>query len=72
MKSVKVYTQANCAGCEAVKKQLMLKAVEFEVVRIDQDEEARQFILRNGFRSVPQVFVDGVPTDPNTITNEIL
>lgn len=70
--SVIVYSQANCPACEKVKRELMLKGVEFEVVRIDQDEAAKQFILSQGLRSVPQVFVDGVKTDPNTITNEII
>ena len=31
----------------------------FEEVRIDQNENERQFLLDEGHRSVPQIYVDG-------------
>jgi glutaredoxin len=38
---------------------LKLKGIEFEEIRIDQDSEAREFMLGEGHRTVPQIYRDG-------------
>jgi glutaredoxin-like protein NrdH len=58
-KMIYVYSQANCPGCNALKLQLKVKGIEFVEVRIDQDAEARQFILDMGHRTVPVIYKDG-------------
>lgn len=70
--TIKVYSKNNCPACVRVKNELTLKGVEFEEVRIDQDTEAYAFLIAEGHKSVPQVYVDGVHTDPTTLTNEII
>lgn len=70
--TVVVYSKKNCPACVRVKNELMLKGVEFEEVKVDQDAEAYAFLIAEGHKSVPQVYVDGVHTDPATITNEII
>jgi len=66
---VVVYSKTNCPGCVKVKRELSLKGVEFEEINVDTDDEARRWlILAEGHRSVPQVYVDGVHTDPSTLT----
>lgn len=70
--NVTVYSTKSCPGCEAVKSELSLKGVLYDEVRVDKDPEAKQFLINQGLRSVPQVFVDGVHTNPKTITGEII
>lgn len=54
-----VYSKANCPFCVQAKNLLTLKGVEFEEVRIDENPEAREFILSEGHRTVPQIYKDG-------------
>jgi glutaredoxin 3 len=54
-----VYSKANCPFCDQAKNLLKLKNIAFEEVRIDQDPEARQFIMEAGHRTVPQIYRDG-------------
>lgn len=71
-KSVVVYSKANCPACVKVKSELTLNGVEFQEVRVDQRPDARDWLIKQGHRAVPQVYVDGVHTDPKTITAEIV
>lgn len=54
---LKVYSKANCSQCESAKKLLKEWDIEFEEVRIDIDSDARDFLLGEGHRSVPQLYV---------------
>jgi glutaredoxin 3 len=54
-----VYSKANCAFCDKAKNLLRLKGVAFEEVRIDLDSAARQFVIDQGHRTVPQIYLDG-------------
>jgi glutaredoxin len=62
-----VYSQANCPGCSAVKMTLSSKGIDYQEVRIDQDAEAKAFVIGNGHRSVPVVYKDGVHV-PNPLS----
>ena len=71
--AVVVYSKANCPACVKLKNELFLKAVEFEEERVDQKLAARQYLMEEGHKSVPQVYVDGKHcADPTTLTNEIV
>lgn len=54
-----VYSKANCPFCTQAKNLLDLKGIEFEEVRIDEIPEAREFVLAEGHRTVPQIYKDG-------------
>lgn len=54
-----VYSKANCPFCTQAKNLLGLKGIEFEEVRIDEIPEAREFVLAEGHRTVPQIYKDG-------------
>jgi glutaredoxin len=41
------------------KKYLQSKNINYQELRIDQDADARQFLLSEGHRSVPQLYLDG-------------
>jgi glutaredoxin 3 len=54
-----IYSKANCPFCEMAKKYLQSKNINYQELRIDQDADARQFLLSEGHRSVPQLYLDG-------------
>jgi glutaredoxin len=60
MNEIVVYTQTNCPGCIAVKANLKRLNIGFTEVRVDLDDEARMFLIQQGHKSVPQVYVGGI------------
>jgi glutaredoxin 3 len=56
---ITVYSKAHCPFCDKAKALLKLKGIEYTEVRIDEDAEAREFILEQGHRTVPQIYRDG-------------
>lgn len=53
---VTVYSKNNCPFCVQAKNLLKLKGIEFQEVKIDEDVEAREFVLAQGHRTVPQIY----------------
>ena len=53
-----VYSKNNCSFCVQAKNYLKQKNIEFREVRIDEDTEAKQFILEKGHRTVPQIYLN--------------
>lgn len=56
---ITVYSKQNCPYCVQAKKLLESKGIDYEEIRIDEDEDAKQFVLSQGHRSVPQIYKDG-------------
>jgi len=56
---ITVYSKNNCPFCVQAKSLLQLKGVEFEEVKIDESSEAREFVVGEGHRTVPQIYKDG-------------
>lgn len=54
-----VYSKDNCPFCDRAKNLLRLKGINFEEVRIDLDAQAKEFIVSEGHRTVPQVYQAG-------------
>lgn len=54
-----VYSKANCPFCDRAKVLLSQKGIPFNEVRIDEDEQAREFIIAAGHRTVPQIYHNG-------------
>lgn len=57
---ITVYSKHNCPYCDRAKALLESKGVEYKVVNIEETPDAREFLVDQGLRSVPQVFQDGV------------
>jgi glutaredoxin-like protein NrdH len=55
MSSITVYSKPACPQCDATKRHLTTKGVEFEVVDITQDNAAREAVLALGYSSAPVV-----------------
>lgn len=62
MKKIVVYTKDNCPECVKAKHYLDAKHVDYSVVNVNEQPEARQFLVDQGLRSVPQIYVDGTLT----------
>jgi len=54
-----VYSKNNCPYCDKAKHLLTTKDIEFKVVNIDIDPEAREWLISEGHRSAPQIYKDG-------------
>ena len=55
---ITVYSKNNCAFCVQAKNLLANKGIEFQEVKIDENTDARDFILAEGHRTVPQIYQD--------------
>ena len=54
-----VYSKKHCPFCDQAKALLKNKAIQFEEVKIDEDNTAREFIMEQGHRTVPQIYFEG-------------
>jgi glutaredoxin 3 len=54
-----VYSKNNCPFCDKAKYLLETKGVAYEEVKIDETPEAREFVMSEGHRTVPQIYKDG-------------
>jgi glutaredoxin 3 len=55
---IKVYTKNACPFCDRAKALLESRGVTYESINIEEHPEARDFLIENGHRSVPQIFKD--------------
>ena len=53
---ITVYTKDNCPFCDMAKALLESRGVEYRTVNVSEQSEARDFLVENGHRSVPQIF----------------
>jgi len=54
-----IYSKNNCPFCDRAKHLLETKGIEFNVVNIDNDPEAREWLINEGHRSAPQLYLNG-------------
>jgi glutaredoxin len=54
-----VYSKQHCPFCDRAKALLKNKNIPFEEIKIDENDDARQFILKKGHRTVPQIYYKG-------------
>lgn len=61
MARLKVYSTGICPICDKTKSLLVKWGIQYDDVRIDQDQAAlREFSqITNGARTVPQITIDG-------------
>ncbi|MBR19486.1 MAG: glutaredoxin [Euryarchaeota archaeon] len=59
MSKIVVYSKNMCGYCVKAKSVLNSKGLEFEEINIEEKPEAREFVISEGHRSMPQIYVDG-------------
>ena len=55
---IKVYSKTTCPFCDQAKQLLETYGFEYEAINIETDADARAFVLGEGHRSVPQIYVN--------------
>jgi glutaredoxin len=55
-----VYSKNNCPFCDRATALLESKEIPFQVIKMEDEPGAREFLIDQGLRSVPQIFKDGV------------
>mgnify|MGYP001426300312 CR=1 FL=1 len=56
---ITVYSKALCGYCDMAKQWLTRNGFEYEEIRVDMNPEARQFIINEGHRTMPQIYHNG-------------
>lgn len=54
-----VYSKNNCPECQKAAMLLQMKGVAYQTLKVDEQPEARAFLLAQGHKSVPQIYKDG-------------
>ena len=57
---ITVYSKNNCPFCDRAKALLESKEIPFTVIKMEEHTGAREFLMEQGLRSVPQIFKDGI------------
>lgn len=57
---ITVYSKDTCGYCTSAKQYLEEHNIEYKEVNLDTNEEAKQWILEQGFRTVPQIYKDNM------------
>ena len=55
---IKVFSKKMCPYCDKAKQLLEMWGMEYTEVKIDEDAAAREFVLGEGHRSVPQIYIN--------------
>lgn len=55
---IKVYSKHGCPQCDLAKLLLTRHGYSYEEIRIDGDEDAMKFVLGEGHKTVPQIYLD--------------
>ena len=54
-----VYSKTVCPYCVQAKNYLSNKNIAFNEINIEEDQAARDFIVSQGHRTVPQIYFNG-------------
>jgi glutaredoxin len=54
-----LYTKNNCGYCIQAKTLLKNNDIPFEEVNIETDTNAKEFVITEGHRTMPQIYKDG-------------
>ena len=51
-----VYTKNHCPFCDRAKSLLESRGVAYNTINLEEQPDARDFLVDQGLRSVPQIF----------------
>ena len=54
----KVYGTKIWLSCDKAENLLKTKDLPFEKIYIDEDDDAKDYIVKQGFKTVPQIWLD--------------
>lgn len=53
-----VYSKTVCPYCIKAKNYLKMKNIDFREINIEEDNQAREFLMKQGHRTVPQIYYE--------------
>lgn len=56
---IEVYTTSYCPFCDAAKHLLKSLGLDFTEINVDDPEKKEALKQKTGWRTVPQIFIDG-------------
>jgi len=56
---IEVYIINNCNYCSLVKEFLISKDLSYTAINIEKDSIAKEFLKKEGHKTVPQIYIDG-------------
>lgn len=54
-----VYSKNNCPFCDQAKHLLKTNGFDYEEIKIDENPEARDWLVAQGHRTAPQIYLKG-------------
>ena len=51
-----VYSKNYCPFCDKAKHLLKTKNIAYKEIKIDEDQEAREWLIGQGHRTAPQIY----------------
>lgn len=54
---ITLYSKPNCPYCDQAKAWLTKNEIDYTVLDISKDAEAREFLINSGHKTVPQIYV---------------
>jgi len=54
---IRLYTKPNCPYCDQAKAWLTKNDIAFEAVDINNDRDAKDFLVSSGHKTVPQIYL---------------
>jgi glutaredoxin len=57
---ITVYSKNNCPFCDRATALLESKEIPFKIIKMEENSGAREFLMEQGLRSVPQIFKNGI------------
>lgn len=52
-----VYSKNHCPFCDKAKHYLKTNGFEYEEIKIDENPEAREWLINEGHRTAPQIYL---------------
>ena len=59
MKEVIIYSKNLCGYYTMAKNWLNSKGIEYKEINIEEQPEAREFVISEGHRTMPQIYING-------------
>jgi len=56
---IELYTKPDCPHCVSAKHQLQAMGIDYVEKNIAVESSQREFLLQEGHKSVPQIYVNG-------------
>lgn len=63
MTTLVLYTKNNCPYCAKAKAFLQIREVEFREINIDTNSEAKDWVIKNNHKTMPQIYYDDYTVD---------